>query len=341
MARLMYQIANHIVATDPGSNWVKENRIAVDAPPDSDTNPSPEPHWPQHAIRSGLCGVVSPNTICVANGYRMYYTQILPRPGFPGGANDYDNATARILSAFSPDGSSFVPEPGTRLTCHDGGAGDFRVVSPEVVTIPDGSGRMRMYFECCAGTQANGSSIRSAVSDDGLSWDMEPGERLSGSSYNSPRVLTLHDGTCRLYCQCHSGGIISALSDDGGLTFVPEPGKRITQELPYEATAAFAPEVLYIESSQSYRMFYAGYSDPTRAYILTATSDDGLTWQKDAEPVIAPGGTFDQAKCSEMCVIQLPTTDNAVPKYRLFYEACDGTSVGNRGVWRILSATTQ
>ena len=79
----------------------------------------------------------------------MYYTQILPRMGYPAGANDYDHATTRILGAVSTDGVNWTPEPGVRLTPEQGGAGAFRVVSPEVVPMPDGSGRLRMYFESC------------------------------------------------------------------------------------------------------------------------------------------------------------------------------------------------
>ena len=29
------------------------------------------------------------------------------------------------------------------------------------------------------------------------------------------------------------------------------------------------------------------------------------------------------------------------PRFRLFYEACDGTAVDERGVWRIAAATAQ
>jgi hypothetical protein len=122
-------------------------------------------------------------------GYRIYYSQILPRPGFPAGANDYDNSTTRILSAFSK--------------------------------------------------------------------------------------------------------------------------------------------------------YYAGYGQSNRAYILRAVSDDGLTWHKDSEPVLSPGpGGWDGAKCSEMCVIRLPQREGTVPRYRMFYEACDGTANNERGVWRIASATS-
>ena len=336
----MNPVKPHTVATDPGIAWIKDEAVAIDAPPDDDSDPAPEARWPSAAVRTGLCGAVSPNVVPLPGGrYRMYYTQLTPRPGHPSGANDYDNCTARILSAVSADGSSWTPEPGVRLSPRDGGAGEFRVVSSDVVPIPGGGGRLRMYFECCPGTQEGGSTIRSAVSDDGLDWKLEPGERLESGSFNAPRLLHLDDGTCRLYCSDRNGGIASALSDDGGLTFRMEPGKRIEQELSYEAATAFAPEVLRIDSG-GYRMYYAGYSDRTRAYVLTAASEDGLVWIKEPEPVVAPGSPLDRAKCSEMCVAELPGVAGEPPRFRLFYEACDGTAPGDRGVWRILSATS-
>ena len=85
---------------------------------------------------------------------------------------------------------------------------------------------------------------------------------------------------------------------------------------------------------------YAGYSDPTHTCILTAVSDDGLKWQKGSEPVILPGGPHDAAKCSEMAVMQLPQISGQPPRYRMFWEGCDGTAPDKRGVWRIVSATS-
>ena len=228
-----------------------------------------------------------------------------------------------------------------RLSAREGGAGEFRVVAPEVVPIPEGGGRMRMYYECCPGHQSVARSIRSAVSDDGLEWTAEPGDRLSGhgGSYNAPRVLFLEDGTCRLYCSDSVEGIVSALSDDGGMTFRLDPGRRIVRELKYEALTAYAPDVVRI-SGGGYRMYYSGYSDATRAQILTAVSDDGLKWHKHPEPVIAPGDRYDAAKCSEMAVMELPAKPGEGPRYRMIYEACDGTGPDKRGVWRVLSATS-
>ncbi|GDY11117.1 MAG: hypothetical protein DWI21_18405 [Planctomycetota bacterium] len=334
----------HTVATDPGLLWSKDAAVAIEAPPDADVDPRPEAQWSPHAQRTGICGAVSPRVLALpAGGYRMYYSQILPRPGFPAGANDYDNSTTRILSAFSADGDVWTPEPGVRLSPQAGGAGEFRVVSSEVVPVGDGR-RLRMYYECCAGPQSVTNSIRSALSSDGgLVWTPEPGTRLAADGHNvaAPRIVFLSDGRCRLYCYDRGRGIISAVSDDGGFEFRPEPGVRISQDGAYDSHAAFASEILCVAGAR-YVMYYAGYSQSNRAYVLRAVSDDGLTWRKDGDPVISPGpGGWDAAKCSEMCVIRLPPHEGTTPRYRMLYEACDGTAKDDRGVWRIASATSE
>ena len=333
----------HTVEVDPGCSWTKDATVAIEPPPDEDLSPLPEARWSPRALRTGVCGVVSPRMIGLPEGgYRVYYTQILPRPGFPAGANDYDNSTTRILSAYSSDGSTWTPEPGVRLSAQAGGAGAFRVVSSEVVPVGDGS-RLRMYYECCPGPQTVTNSIRSAVSSDGgLEWSPEPGTRLQedGRNYMAPRVLFLDDGRCRLYCCERGRGIISAVSEDGGLSFRSEPGVRVAPDGAFDAHTAFAPEILVV-SGTGYVMYYAGYSQPNRAYILRAVSDDGLNWRKDSKPVIAPGtGGWDAVKCSEMCLIRLPSREGAAHRYRMLYEACDGTTSHDRGVWRIASATS-
>lgn len=330
----------HAVTCDPGTSWASES-IAIDAPPDGDIDPAPDARWPADAVRTGLCGAVSPRIVALpAGGYRMYYTQILPRIGFPKGANDYDNATSRILSATSADGVKWNPEPGVRLSPQQGGAGDFRVVSAEVVPVADGSGRLRMYYECCAGPQSQRNSIRSAVTDDGLTWKVETGTRLRLNEQNlsSPRIIFLDDGRCRLYCGERGRGIISSVSDDGGVTFELEPGVRIAPDQPFDRYIAFAPEIMRLPDG-GYRMYYAGYSELKRANILTAVSSDGLVWQKAVEPVLSPGSAvWDAAKCSEMCVLWSRSGRGAAEGFRMFYEACDGTAEDQRGVWRIAGA---
>lgn len=328
---------------DPGLAWKKDEKWVIDAAPDDVTDPPPEAREPALVKRTGVCGAVAPRVIALpGGGFRLYYTQILPRPGFPAGAVDYGNATSRILSAFSSDGTSWQLEPGVRLSAAEGGAGAFRVVSSEVVPIFNNPGRLRMYYECSNGPQTVGNSIRSACSSDGgLVWIPEPGICLgdNGRNYMTPRILLLDDGRCRLFCGERGRGIISALSDDGRPEFHEEPGTRIAPGGPYDHHFAFAPEIIRLTNG-TYVMYYAGYSVPTRAHILRAVSDDGLVWSKDSSPVISPGrDDLSSVKCSEMCVVKLPRSSGAIPQYRMFYEACDGTAEGMRGVWRIHSAT--
>jgi len=335
----------HAAPTDPGTSWVKDAEVMVDAPPDCEIDPLPEAQWPRQAARTGVYGAVSPRVITLpGGGYRLYYTQILPRPGFPAGANDYDNATTRILSMISPDGSAWTPEPGVRLSSQEGGAGGFRVVSSEVVPVADADHQLRMYYECCPGPQSEPNSIRSALSEDGgLVWTPEPGVRLeaSGRNYAAPRIVFLDDGRCRLYCCERGQGIISALSEDGGFTFHLEPGLRLARGGVYDTITAFAPEIIRPDGA-GYVMYYAGYSAPNRAYILRALSYDGLTWRKESEPVISPSrGAWDAAKCSEMCLFRLPHREGQIPHYRMAYEACDGTAKDERGVWRIAIAMSR
>jgi hypothetical protein len=330
----------HTVAIDPGTDWVSDS-VAVDAAPDGDISPSADAQWTAHSTRSGVCGAVSPRIVALPNGgYRMYYTQILPRAGFPAGANDYGNATSRILSAMSRDAVNWMPESGVRLSPQAGGAGDFRVVSSEVVPLSDNSGSLRMYYECCNGPQSAENSIRSALSSDGLTWHVEADTRfqLRGQNISAPRIQCLDDGRYRLYCSERGRGIISAVSHDG-LTFELEPGVRIAPEGPFDRLTAFAPEILRLPDG-GYRMYYAGYGKPQRADILTATSHDGLNWNKATEPVLSPGcSAWNAAKCSEMCVVWNTDQQDANQNFRMFYEACDGTAADRRGVWRIAGAT--
>ncbi|MDE0220748.1 MAG: hypothetical protein OXJ90_15900 [Spirochaetaceae bacterium] len=334
--------AVHVAEHDPGTTWRKSPEPAIDAPADDDLSPAPDARWPRQATRTGLCGSVSPRVMRLGDGtYRMYYTQILPRAGNPTGANDYGNATTRILSANSADGATWSPDAGVRLSAADGGAGDFRVVSSEVGPAADGSGRLRMYFECCPGSQEVQNSIRSAVSDDGLAWEVEPGDRLrvEGSNIMAPRILFLGDGRLRMYVTQRGVGIVSAISHDG-MTFAMEPGPRFPGD-----TSTFAPDLVVLPDGRYRIYFVADVGDrPTMQgggqHLMTALSADGLNWERTAEPVLSPGGAWDRAKSSEMCVFPLPTVAGQPTGYGMVYEGCDGTTPNARGVWRVAAATS-
>jgi hypothetical protein len=201
-----------------------------------------------------------------------------------------------------------------------------------------------MYFECCPGSQGVTNSIRSAISDDGLRWELEPGSRVesAGHNYAAPRIVFLEDGRLRMYLFDRGEGIISLVSNDG-LRFDHEPGLRIAQDTDHDRLCAFAPEIIRV-AGVGYVMYYAGYSDPKKASILRAESTDGLRWTKWPRPVITPTaqrlgpGGWDAAKASEMCLIRLPEGPDQITRFRILYEACDGTAPEARGVWRIAAA---
>ncbi|MFH1148460.1 MAG: hypothetical protein V1736_12245 [Pseudomonadota bacterium] len=256
-------------------------------------------------------------------GYRLYYMEHgrLCPPGVIG----------IIASSFSADGYCWQREAGIRigpvLPC-----GANRVLAPDIIFLPEG--RLRMYFE--ARTSGMVESILSAVSENGLDWEIEPGVRLRDemgrTGFGTPCCVLRPGGHgWRLYFHARSETkyeIWSAISSDG-LTWEIEHGTRIAQTKPEETYAAYSPYVVPVECG--WRMYYSGWQrDPVlRGYILAAISPDGLTWTKEPGRALEPGSALDAVHCSEPCLLRL-----ADGRWRLFYEA-----QGTDGRWRILGAT--
>ena len=208
--------------------------------------------------------------------------------------------------------------------------------------MPDGSGRLRMYFESCHGTQSTQNSIRSALSEDGgLTWSVEDGHRLriGGGNVMASRIIFTEDGLVRLYVTQRTVGIISAISTDGGTDFVIE-GSRLPED-----ASSFAPEIVRRPDS-GYRMYYVSCisdREPTEGggqQIVSASSPDGLDWRVDGGAVVPDGDGPDAVKASEMSTFPLPA-GAAEGMYGMVYEGCDGTTLNARGVWRITSAFAQ
>ena len=307
----------HFQEKDPGTHFEKDPRVAIelDHPLDSER-------------------ILTPNVIRLpAKGYRMYYTGLGPARRDP-------EALGYILSASSDDAVTWNKDPDVRVDLFPPHA-SARTLCPDVIPLPDG--RYRMYFE--ARTTDRPTVILSAISSDGLSWEPEPGLRFGDGtwSYGTPRCLYIewddsfavryrlyfHRYTFPLVSGIDAGNvIISGVSSDG-LLFEEEEGVRIAQGTDRETFAVYAPEVVRL-GDNSYRMYYSGWSDDIRGGIFTATSADGLGWQKHPEPCIELGGQWDGDMVSEPCVIDL---DDG--RSRLFYEACDDDEN-----YRILSATS-
>jgi hypothetical protein len=143
-----------------------------------------------------------PRIIKLQDGrYRMYY----------GGAGG-------IAIAVSTDGLSWQNEKFSGIIFTD----TVRPSGLDVVQLTDDT--YRMYFSESAPsaqfTMSGTASILSAVSADGLAWQQEDGLRIDykasgGPCVNHPRVLTLSDGTYKMYFWNAGMTIMSAVSKDG------------------------------------------------------------------------------------------------------------------------------
>lgn len=175
-----------------------------------------------------------------------------------------------IVSDISTDGLFWRDEPGTRLVQDPENIwerGDFTFVDQTLARLPDG--RVRMYYQ---------------------------GGALGGSP-----------GTPSEYSGCAGRGacmvILSAISSDGGTTFVREPGVRINpRELgplaPDGNFGARGMDVVAIDEGpgkQGFRMFTSSFFDG----VVTYFSADGLTFTlegqvpilgADVESAVLPDG---------------------------------------------------
>ncbi len=303
----------HYEETDPGRDWQKDTHIAVDL------------RSPDDQMKS-----CTPNVIRLpGGGYRLYYTEFGPGPVIA-------ESDCYIMSARSEDGATWQRE-GLRIYMHAPYASKS-ALCPDVIPLPDG--RYRMYYE---GRRVEGPTVvLSAVSEDGLNWELEPGLRFGSEelSYGAPRCLYIESGdglALRMYFHQFAhprrrdadapNHIISAVSEDG-LHFEQEPGVRIPKETPRESGDIYSPDVIRLGDG-TYRMYYAAMSPDISGGVFTATSDDGLAWTKDPEPCVDLGDTLDSVLLSEPCVIGLGDG-----RSRMFYEAKD-----EAGSFRILTAT--
>ena len=308
-------------------------------------------------------------------GFRLFYTAV--GPGRP-----YRECQGYILSAFSGNGLDFEIEPGIRLAPDPAVEHmSLRLLAPSIARLRDG--RWRMYVEA-RGTADRPTVITSAVSEDQLSWQHEPGVRLkTPDGLGGPRLVELPDGRSRLLACADDFGeagrasgqrvdkhIISAISEDG-LDFEFEPGQRIRSgQADWDALGITAGQLLASsESAHPWTMIYSAWqdappgsviplhpSDPAaadtppeeldfaaasiaadiagfRSRIYRSRSLDGLSFGP-AECIVAGGGydsdDIDAVHAEDMSVITLGDG-----RQRMYYAACDTS-----GNWRIASAVT-
>jgi hypothetical protein len=265
---------------------------------------APQPQIPHMSLR-----IISPSvTVCSDGRWRMYF-ESRGRASVP----------TVICSAISSDMLHWELEEGIRLQTM-GGAGGVRFVA-----LPDGRGRLYCFESVYdPGGPAGGTRISqriiSAITSDGLQFDMESGVRVQDrqSEYDSAGITT--------------GEVIAPTTSDGLWTMLISAWQA-------PASAADVPvhpsaDVEAIANGRSADFAAASIASDMsgfRSRIFVSRSADGLTWgplEIAIEGSGYGGHGLDAVHAEDMSVIRI-----APDRYRMYYAACD-----SKGRWCIASA---
>lgn len=257
---------------------------------------------PDPALAHMSLRVLAPSLTRLPDGrWRMYFE----------GRGRADRPTV-IGSAISDDQLNWTLEPGVRL---DGGVG-----APRFLPLGDGRGRLFVFRAEYAGGNRVGTPVVSAVTRDGLSFEVEPGYRMrdrtdgldsagiTAAEVIAPRALS--EKWTMLY---------SAWQDlPPGVTPPVHPSLD-AEAVARGSSADFAAASIAADMS--------GY----RSRILMAESEDGLDWRRSGVVIEGDGyggEEIDAVHAEDMSLIELGDG-----RYRMYYACCDA-----HGVWRIASA---
>ncbi len=204
----------------------------------------------------------------------------LPTPSF------FPVPTPILTPAPTATTSVWTKEDGIRLQPSDAGLESGSVVADiSVIKLSDDT--YRAYF-------AINEGIRSATSNDGLTFTVEDGFRLP-EGYGMPRVVRLSDGSYRLFAIV-SDGIASAVSDDG-LEFTVEEGTRIKAS-DFGVEQLSGGSLVELDDG-TYRMYFSDLPKPGEGVkdhlVFSATSSDMLTWTAESGVRAGTGSGIDMS----------------------------------------------
>jgi len=168
----------------------------------------------------------------------------------------------------------------------------------EIIKINDT--HYRLYY-CIEPEVENAQEMHSAISSDGINWEIEDGIRMTQTTF--PDIVKLPDGSgYRMY---HQGvepkdpdseelanmGTVSSFSEDG-LNWVLEDGFRLTSGMHGTYDLKYASDTsVVLRPDETYFLVYRGESgerldqiDDVKKtpietyYLISATSENGLDW---------------------------------------------------------------
>lgn len=267
---------------------------------------APQPALPHMCLR-----VLVPSIVQLADSrWRMYFEARGPA----------DRPTV-ICSAVSSDMLNWELEGGIRLQ-RPGGLG-----GPRYLPLPDGRGRLY----CFGADHGQGGSIGekrpiqgvlSAITSDGLQFELEPGYRMRGNQAEYDSLgITAAEVIAPSFVGDSWTMFFSVWQDAPPGTVKPlHPSQDADAETDGRsedfAAASIAADM-------------AGY----RSRIFVAYSGDGLLWKRARCAI--EGAGYDQEGLDAVHAEDMSLIKIGKEKYRMYYAACD-----KDGNWRIASAVT-
>lgn len=273
--------------------------------PEPDIRLAPDPGVPHMSHR-----LLAPNVTQCTGGWRMYVE-----------ARGTADRPVVIASAFSPDMINWTFEPGIRLQTPGGVGG------PRYVDLKEAGGRLYcVNADYGSAGKLNGprqsQSVVSAVTHNGLDFELEPGVRLQDKqSEEDDKGITAAEAIAPSGTRGDWFMVYSAWQNVPPGTVVPihpaqDPNADASGSSENFAAASIAVDL-------------AGY----RSRIFAATSPDGLAWQRAGcilEGSGYQGDELDAVHAEDMSMIKLDDD-----RFRMYYASCD-----TKGNWRVASATS-
>ena len=231
----------------------------------------------------------------------VWSPDVVPLAGAGGGYRMYFEARrgeepAAVLSAVSSDGLAFTLEPGVRLGGGGGGGGGGNYGSPRCLHLEPAdktarrpgfaasTPRFRLYV-----ADFDSNTIVSAVGEDGLYFEIEPGTRVGRETEQqafrvyAPEVVRLGRASgWRMFfagwCETdqaqagskYHGRIFSAFSNDG-VDWVADHGACVDNGGEFDTAKASEPCVIELPDGR-WRMFYEACDLSGQWRIASATS---------------------------------------------------------------------
>ena len=267
-----------------------------DFEPEPGIRVAPDPERQELSLRA-----LAPSITSIAGGWRMYYE----------GRGPADQPTV-IASAVSKDLLHWEVEPGVRV----GGRMGFG--APRFLQLSGDTGRLYLFRRNTGPPRAN--EVVSALTTDGLSFEIEPGVRMPSCTGTVDSAgLTAGEVVPPDSSSDPWTLIYSAWQDVPAGTKAPLHPSQDTEAVHSGRSADFAAASIAVD--------LCGY----RSRILSASSHDGLCFEK-GRVVIEGGGhqsdDIDAVHAEDMTLARL---DDG--RYRMYYAACNAT-----GNWQIASA---